>query len=52
MDPLCSAAAFSLVAALIHLWVTLEHFKEWWGYGMFFLAAAIAQGFCGAALLR
>jgi hypothetical protein len=23
------AAAFSLIAALIHLWVMLEHFEEW-----------------------
>jgi hypothetical protein len=38
------AAALSLVAALIHLWVMPEHFKEWWGYGAFFLAAASFQG--------
>ena len=25
------AAALSLVAALAHLWVMPEHFKEWWG---------------------
>jgi hypothetical protein len=37
------AAALSLVAALIHLWVTPEHFEEWWGYGAFFLVAALAQ---------
>jgi hypothetical protein len=37
------AAALSLLAALIHLWVTPEHFEEWWGYGAFFLVAALAQ---------
>ncbi len=46
------AAALSLLAALIHLWVTPEHLEEWWGYGTFFLIAAIVQGFYGAALLR
>jgi hypothetical protein len=29
-------AGFSLVAALIHLWVIPEHFEEWWGYVLFF----------------
>jgi hypothetical protein len=37
------AAALSLLAALIHLWVMPEHFEEWWGYGAFFLVAAAAQ---------
>ena len=32
---LYAAAALSLLAALIHLWVTPEHFEEWWGYGAF-----------------
>jgi hypothetical protein len=36
-------ATLSLLAALIHLWVMPEHFEEWWGYGMFFLVATIAQ---------
>src|SRR5215212_4862247 len=34
---LYAAAALSLLAALVHLWVTAEHFEEWWGYGAFFL---------------
>jgi hypothetical protein len=38
-----AAAALSLVAALLHRWVTPEHFEEWWGYGAFFLVAALAQ---------
>jgi len=40
---LYAAAALSLLAALIHLWVAPEHFEEWWGYGAFFLVAAAAQ---------
>jgi hypothetical protein len=40
---LCAAAALSLLAALLHLWVTPEHFEEWWGYGAFFLVAGAAQ---------
>jgi len=59
-SPICSgrskvilyvAAALSLFAALIHLWVMPEHFEEWWGYGTF-LVAAMAQGLYGLALLR
>jgi hypothetical protein len=49
---LYAAAALSLLAALIHLWVMPEHFEEWRGYGTFFLAVAIAQGFYSVALLR
>src|SRR5215208_1784129 len=37
------AAALSLLAALLQLWVTPEHFEEWWGYGAFFVVAAAAQ---------
>jgi hypothetical protein len=40
---LYAAAALSLLAGLLHLWVTPEHFAEWWGYGAFFLVAAAAQ---------
>ena len=49
---LLPAAALSLVAALVHLAATPEHLVEWWGYGSFFLAAALAQGVYAAALLR
>ena len=49
---LYSVAALSVLAALMHLWVTPEHFEEWWGYGAFFLCAAIGQGAYGAVLLR
>src|SRR5829696_7970366 len=40
---LYAAAALSLLAALLHLWVAPEHFEEWWGYGAFFLVAAASQ---------
>jgi hypothetical protein len=40
---LYTVAALSLIAGLIHLWVVPEHFEEWWGYGVFFLVAALAQ---------
>src|SRR5262249_50066413 len=43
--------ACSLVGALIHYWLIPEHYGEWWGYGTFFTAAAIAQGFCAGALV-
>jgi hypothetical protein len=38
-----AVAVLSLIAGLIHLWVMPEHFEEWWGYGAFFLVAAVAQ---------
>jgi hypothetical protein len=44
-------AALSLIAGLIHLWVMPEHFEEWWGYGSFFLVAAVAQIGYGPLLL-
>lgn len=47
-----AAAALSLVAALVHLWVVPGHLEVWWGYGAFFLAAASAQGLFAVALLR
>jgi hypothetical protein len=49
---LYAAAALSLVAALIHLWVAPEHFEEWWGYGAFFLVTAAAQVHYIPLLLR
>src|SRR5829696_1558772 len=40
---LYAAAALSFLAGLLHLWVTPDHFEEWWGYGAFFVVAAAAQ---------
>jgi hypothetical protein len=47
-----AVAALSLMAGLIHLWVTPEHFEEWWGYGAFFLVAAVAQVLYVPLLIR
>ena len=47
-----AAAALSLLAAGVHLWVVPEHFEEWWGYGTFFLVLAAAQGVYALGLLR
>ncbi|MDQ4143016.1 MAG: hypothetical protein M3198_04585 [Actinomycetota bacterium] len=41
-----------MVAALVHFWVTADHFKEWWGYGAFFLITAGGQAFYAWILLR
>ncbi len=49
---LYAVAALSSVAALAHVWAMPEHFEEWWGYGAFFLAVAVAQGLYGVVLLR
>jgi hypothetical protein len=38
-----SVGALSIVAGLIHLWVTPSHFAEWWGYGLFFAVIAALQ---------
>ncbi len=49
---LYTVATLSLLAGLIHLWVMPEHFEEWWGYGTFFLVAAVAQVVYVPLLLR
>ena len=41
----------TLGAALVHVWAMPGHFAEWWGYGVFFLLVAVAQGLYGLALL-
>ena len=47
------AALLSLWAALGHLLVMPDHFREWWAYGLFFLGAACAQAaFAVLVLLR
>src|SRR4051812_41624931 len=37
------AAGLSLTAAAIHLRVAPESFGQWWGYGAFFVVAALAE---------
>ena len=51
-ETLYAAAILSGVAALAHFVVVPEHFGEWWGYGVFFLVAAVAQAFYVAILLH
>lgn len=46
------AAALSLASALVYLWSVPMQFVLWWGYGLFFLALALAQGIFAVALLR
>ena len=45
-------AGLSMLSALFHLWIMQDHFAEWWGYGVFFLALANAQWAYGLALLH
>jgi hypothetical protein len=45
------AIVLSVYASLLHDWVIPEHYREWWGYGAYFLAAAAAQAFLGGLLL-
>ena len=46
------AAALYIVADLLYLWTVPARFEQWWVYGVFFLAVALAQGLYGVALLR
>jgi hypothetical protein len=45
------AGSLSVAAGVAHGLVAPEHFREWWGYGLFFGLAAIGQVFYGALLL-
>ena len=47
-----AAAALSLLVAWAHLAYTQSHFREWWAYGVFFLATGIGQGVFAALLVR
>ncbi len=44
------AIALSGIAAFIHVGVIQVHMEEWWGYGAFFMVAAVAQIFYGILL--
>lgn len=45
------AAWASFGSAAVHASLVHEHAKEWWGYGLFFGLAALAQVILGLALL-
>jgi hypothetical protein len=47
-----TAAALSLVVAWIHLAYASSHWRDWWAYGMFFVATGIFQGLFVPAILR
>lgn len=46
-----TAAFLSLAAGGIHGALTPDHFAVWWGYGLFFAAAAAAQVLWGLAII-
>lgn len=45
------AGGLSIAAAIVHGLLTDDHFEEWWGYGLFFAVASLAQGLYGLAIL-
>jgi hypothetical protein len=45
-------ASLLFVAAWLHLVVLGPHLREWWAYGVFFLAAALGQTALAVLLLR
>ena len=46
------AAGLSVAASILHGLVAPQHFTEWWGYGAFFVVAALAQmGFATLLLI-
>ena len=46
------AGGLSIAASVVHGFVAPEHFEEWWGYGVFFMLAALAQLVYGFHLLQ
>ena len=44
-------ALLSIGASVVHGGLTSDHFEEWWGYGVFFALASLAQGFYGFIIL-
>ena len=45
------AGLLSIGAAGVHAAVAPEHFREWWGYGWFFVVITIVQGAYGVGLV-
>ena len=45
------AASLTIEAGVLHLIACQDHFREWWGYGLFFLLVAVCQVAGGALLL-
>jgi len=49
---LAAAEWASLAAALLHLWAVPNHWRDWAGYGAFFVVVFLAQGAYSLALPR
>jgi hypothetical protein len=47
-----AAAGLSLVAAWVHLSYTASHWRDWWAYGVAFLAMGVFQAGCAPAIVR
>jgi hypothetical protein len=47
-----TAAVLSLGAAWVHLAYAAPHFRQWWAYGAFFLAAGVGQGLFAPLILH
>lgn len=45
------AGALSVATSIVHGALVNEHLTEWWGYGVFFMLAAMGQGLYGFAIL-
>jgi hypothetical protein len=45
------AAGLSVCAGVLHVIIVPEHLEEWWGYGTFFIIAAVAQLFYSLLLV-
>jgi hypothetical protein len=47
-----AAAVLSLLAAWVHLAYTASHLRQWWAYGVFFLATGVGQALFAPLVLR
>jgi xanthosine utilization system XapX-like protein len=47
-----AAAVLSLGVAWVHFAYTASHFRQWWAYGAFFLAAGAAQALFAPLVMR
>jgi len=45
------ASGLSLAAGMMHIAVTPEYLREWWGYGFFFMTVALLQLTYGLVLM-
>jgi hypothetical protein len=44
------AGSLAMETGLLHVIASGDHFREWWGYGLFFLVVSLCQFIGGAAL--